>query len=147
MAKEINSFKDEYRWLSNFWPANVSFEGDKYSSVEHAYQAAKFPREQRDDFQDPMCSASAAKAMGRRSGVRPDWETVRLDVMRVLLNQKFDPALNPWLAKDLITTGNAELIEGNWWGDSFWGVCRGKGQNHLGKMLMAIRAELVSRGV
>ena len=46
------------------------------------------------------------------------------------------------LAGLLLSTGNAELIEGNWWNDTFWGICRGKGENHLGKILMNIRNQL-----
>jgi predicted NAD-dependent protein-ADP-ribosyltransferase YbiA (DUF1768 family) len=42
----------------------------------------------------------------------------------------------------LIDTGDQELIEGNWWGDVIWGVCNGKGENHLGKILMEVRKEL-----
>jgi hypothetical protein len=42
----------------------------------------------------------------------------------------------------LLATGDKELIEGNTWGDTFWGVCNGIGQNHLGKILMAKRTEL-----
>ena len=37
----ISEFQKEYRWLSNFWPCLIEFEGKIYPSVEHAYQAAK----------------------------------------------------------------------------------------------------------
>src|SRR3954468_6821071 len=37
----IDSFQGEYRFLSNFWPAGVEFEGITYPTAEHAYQAAK----------------------------------------------------------------------------------------------------------
>jgi hypothetical protein len=36
-----NSFHNEYRFLSNFYPAEVSFEGLVFPTVEHAYVAAK----------------------------------------------------------------------------------------------------------
>lgn len=49
---------------------------------------------------------------------------------------------NPELRDKLVATGDAEIVEGNWWGDKFWGVCRGVGENHLGKILMRIRTEL-----
>jgi predicted NAD-dependent protein-ADP-ribosyltransferase YbiA (DUF1768 family) len=42
----------------------------------------------------------------------------------------------------LKATGDEELVEGNWWNDTFWGVCNGVGENNLGKLLMKIRAEL-----
>jgi len=59
--------------------------------------------------------------------------------MTDLVRQKFS---NPQLAKQLLDTKDFELIEGNTWGDTFWGVCSGKGQNNLGKILMQIRNEL-----
>ena len=59
--------------------------------------------------------------------------------MEYLLLQKF---FIPELREKLLATGNEELIEGNWWGDTYWGVCKGKGENNLGKSLMKIRTEL-----
>ena len=58
--------------------------------------------------------------------------------MENLLWQKFE---NPVLRKMLDATKPRELIEGNVWKDSFWGVYNGKGENHLGKLLMLIRSE------
>uniref|UniRef100_UPI00345E83CD NADAR domain-containing protein n=1 Tax=uncultured Duncaniella sp. TaxID=2768039 RepID=UPI00345E83CD len=49
---------------------------------------------------------------------------------------------NPALAEKLIATGDAELVEGNYWHDTVWGVCDGVGENHLGKILMRVREEL-----
>jgi predicted NAD-dependent protein-ADP-ribosyltransferase YbiA (DUF1768 family) len=46
------------------------------------------------------------------------------------------------LRERLLATGEAELIEGNTWNDTFWGVCKGEGQNWLGKILMEVRKEL-----
>ena len=69
--------------------------------------------------------------------MRSDWEGVKLQVMEDLLVQKFAHAE---LKTQLSQTGNALLVEGNYWGDSFWGVDNRKGgQNHLGKLLMKIR--------
>ena len=50
------------------------------------------------------------------------------------------------LAEQLLATGDAELIEGNTWGDRTWGVCDGIGENRLGKTLMFIRAQLDHHG-
>ena len=75
--------------------------------------------------------------------LRPDWETEKISIMRALLRLKFaDPALRA----QLVATGVRPLVEGNRWGDRFWGVCGGNGQNMLGKLLMEIRAELRSQG-
>ena len=77
-----------------------------------------------------------AKRMGRRVALRPDWENVKEDVMFEGLCLKFaDEQLADWL----LETGNEELVEGNWWGDTTWGVCNGVGENKLGKLLMKVR--------
>ena len=49
---------------------------------------------------------------------------------------------NDDLADCLVDTGDQPLIEGNTWGDRFWGVCGGTGMNHLGRLLMEVREEL-----
>ena len=82
----------------------------------------------------------AAKRLGRRVELRPDWESVKYDVMYQVCKAKFTQ--NPNLLERLLATGDAELVEGNTWGDQVWGVCKGVGENHLGKTLMRIRAEL-----
>ena len=51
-------------------------------------------------------------------------------------------AHNDDLKEKLLATGDAELIEGNTWNDTYWGVCRGKGKNHLGKIIMEVREAL-----
>jgi len=61
-----------------------------------------------------------------------------------IVRDKF--ARHPGLKASLRQTGNARLVEGNWWGDTFWGVCNGKGTNHLGKVLMEVRRELIGVG-
>ena len=133
---EIAEFNGAYRFLSNFYPAEVEMAGRKYPSVENAYQAAKRPRpEQRTVFES--CSPSAAKQLGRTGPVRLGWDKMKEDVMRMLLSRKFRPG--SVLARRMMDTGSAELIEGNTWGDRFWGVCGGSGENRLGKLLMEQR--------
>jgi hypothetical protein len=60
-----------------------------------------------------------------------------------LVRTKFAPGST--LAEWLMATHPAELQEGNWWGDQYWGVSltTGKGQNRLGEILMEVREELV----
>jgi len=133
----ITEFKGEYRWLSNFYPCDVTWASLHFPSVEHAYQAAKFNDvDVQRSFQN--LTAGEAKRQGRdkRLKIRPDWDKIKLDVMEYLLTQKF---LNHELRRRLLATQDAELVEGNWWGDKFWGVCEGEGLNHLGKLLMKIR--------
>lgn len=135
----ISKFTDEYRWLSNFWPVEVVLDGETYPSVEHAYQAAKTHPEHREQFKH--CTAGQAKRLGRRVPMRPEWEDIKIAVMRDLIQQKF--ALDSKLGEELLGTGSMTLVEGNHWGDTFWGVCDGVGQNHLGNLLMEQRDNLV----
>jgi N-glycosidase YbiA len=84
-----------------------------------------------------------AKQMGRKLQVRDGWDGMKLQVMEALLRQKF---ADPVLRQKLLDTGDAHLEEGNSWGDVWYGVCNGVGENHLGKLLMAIRDDLRSKG-
>ena len=80
------------------------------------------------------------KRAGRNVKLRPDWDQVKLSIMENLVRQKFTN--NLILKKRLLDTGSQEIQEGNAWNDTFWGVCRGQGQNNLGKIIMKIRDEL-----
>ncbi len=139
----INSFQGEYFFLSNFFYSPFEFDGEIYSTVEHAFQAVKtFDTEQRQS----ICLAASpaqAKQMGRAVQLRPDWEQVKFDIMLALLRLKFSQAD---LRQKLLDTGDSELIEGNTWGDKVWGCVLYKGQwvgqNHLGKLLMQVRADI-----
>lgn len=139
MTNTINSFTGDHKFLSNFYPCKVELDGVEYPSVEHAYQAAKtLDKDERKAFHKrPLPTAGESKKLGRKLKLRPDWESVKLQVMENLLVQKFaDDHLKGLLQE----TGDATLIEGNYWGDNFWGVDKKKGgKNHLGKLLMKIR--------
>ncbi len=138
---EIDRFEGPYRFLSNFYPSPVQMYGITWPSVEHAYQAAKIPRDHpdRDQLYKKILNETAgvAKKTGRKVPVRADWETFKLEAMAKLIARKFE---NPNLCDMLVATGDAKLVEGNYWGDTFWGVCKGVGQNHLGRILMNERS-------
>lgn len=139
----IDKFKGEYAFLSNFYPVRVIFQGATYPSVENAYQAAKtLDREDRIPFEE--CSAKESKKLGKQLKLRSDWDSEKIAIMRLLVCQKFTIP-NYALHNKLLDTYPAELVEGNYWGDTFWGVCRGKGQNHLGIILMELRNELYAQ--
>lgn len=135
----IKQFQGEYRFLSNFWLVKVLFEGKIYSSVEHAYQAAKTLDPKIREIIRNLSSPGMAKRYARKIELRPDWEKVKLGIMESLVRYKF--LNNSDLMRKLKATGSEELIEGNLWGDTYWGVYNGKGENHLGKILMKIREE------
>lgn len=144
----ITSFTGEFRFLSNFYPCAVEWEGYTYTSTEAAYQAAKTVSTVDREMIRAARTPAEAKRLGRRVTLRLDWDQVRIPVMRELLQRKF---ADPTLRQRLQATAPAELIEGNRWGDKFWGAVyhpagEWRGENHLGKLLMALRdAESVSR--
>ena len=139
----IASFKGEYAFLSNFYPSPLVADGITYPTVEHAFQAAKTNDPQTKSIIAAKDTPGKAKRAGGRRGIikdfDPNWETRKISVMSSLVRQKFQ---DPELRELLNNTGERELIEGNSWNDTFWGVCRGKGKNNLGKILMQIRADL-----
>lgn len=134
----IDSFRKEFAFLSNFYPVEIQFDGRQYLSVEHAYQASKTLRPLERKVIREACTPGEAKRRGREATLRPDWEIVKLTFMEGFVRQKFT---RPDFRTMLEGTGDRELIEGNWWGDRFWGVCQGQGQNNLGMILMAVRKE------
>lgn len=137
----INSFSGEYAFLSNFYKEPVEWEGITYPTVEHAFQAAKnFDRKYREQVRDAKTPGDAKK-LGRATTLRPDWEAIKLDVMTILVTRKFTS--NAKLAMRLVKTSGHELVEGNDWGDTVWGVVNGEGTNLLGKILMTVRDELI----
>lgn len=131
----IDRFVGEHEFLSNFYPSPI----DGYPAVENRYQAHKTLDE---DARTPFrhCSAGQSKKLGRKVRLRSDWEDVKEDVMLECLRLKFAPGSD--LAAKLIATSEQKLVEGNTWGDRYWGVCKGVGENRLGVLLMQVREEL-----
>lgn len=136
---KIDSFRDDYFFLSNFYLCKVTIGGITYGSAEAAFQAQKvLDNEEKKKFVD--ITPLQAKRLGKKVKLREDWEEVKVDIMTYVVRAKFTQ--NHTLADKLIETGDAELIEGNNWRDYFWGMCNGKGKNNLGKILMKVREEL-----
>ena len=132
----ISEFDKEWAFLSNFYWSEIEFEGITYPTNEHFFQAMKTL-----DINERQAIANCltpgwAKRMGRQVALRPDQEDIKESVMLEGLCLKFaDEQLADWL----LETGNEELIEGNTWSDTTWGVCNGVGENKLGKLLMKVR--------
>jgi ribA/ribD-fused uncharacterized protein len=139
VQKTINSFTGDHRFLSNFYPCEILFEGNVYPSVEGAYQAAKTLDQAERDRIRIAKAPGEAKKLGRRVTLQAGWNAMRVDVMRELLRTKFS---NNVLKVMLLETGDAVLTEGNYWNDYFWGICKGRGENQLGRLLMEIRTEV-----
>ena len=144
-------FREEFNFLSNFFPCEIVFRGIRYPSVEHAYQALKFLREGDRWYIAKNLTAAEAKAKAKTAlpeEKQPLFEANMDLVMLTLLRLKFK-AGSP-LGEKLLATASLELIEENWWHDCYWGVCTcgraacAEGWNHLGKLLMDVRNELMN---
>ena len=134
---KIDCFRGKYFFLSNFFASKIRYNGLTFLNNEAAFQAQKCP-ERASEFCE--LNPSDAKRLGRKVRLRSDWESVKDDVMYDVCHAKFSQNAN--LRRQLLNTGNAELVEGNTWGDRVWGVCGGVGENRLGKILMRIRDEM-----
>ncbi|MDR2106455.1 MAG: NADAR family protein [Coriobacteriales bacterium] len=134
-GEAITSFRDDYSFLSNFAPVKITYDGLVFPSVENAFQAAKAKtKEARKKYVN--VSPDEAKKLGRKEDLRDDWDSVKLRLMERFLVDKFKDSE---YRKKLFATGTKQLIEGNTWGDKFWGQVDGVGENNLGKILMGIR--------
>lgn len=133
----VSKFEGKYDFLSNFYESPALYESVLYPTSEHAYQAAKtlsiMERERIRKARTP----GQAKRLGKQVTMRPDWDEIKIGVMRNVLVSKFQH--NSEIRQKLIDTEDAYLEEGNWWGDTFWGVCNGKGKNMLGLLLIQLR--------
>ena len=134
----IDSFRGDFGFLSNFYESSIWVDGEQYRSVEHAYQASKAGSEETKKLIRDAKTPGIAKRLGYSCQLPPDWDSKKIAIMRDLIRKKFE---NPLLRSLLVATEDAVLIEGNTWNDTYWGVCRGKGQNWLGKILMGVRDE------
>ena len=127
------------------------------ATAEHAYQAAKFESE--TTHRRVALVTAAERALGEKfDGIasknlahefaevgepfRPNWDNIKLGVMQEVVQRKF--IANPDIRDQLAATGDTPIIEGNNWGDSFWGVdlATGEGENHLGRILEVVRTKI-----
>lgn len=146
---KIDLFRQEYGFLSNFYQSPVTYEGLTYPTAEAAYQAQKC-RDPEDRLKYTLTrNPVRAKQMGKReAGLPANWNTVSQSIMLEILRAKFSV---PEMARKLLSTLDAQLVEGNRHHDNLWGDCScprcaGKpGQNRLGKLLMQVRSELRER--
>ena len=146
---KIDCFDGKYAFLSNFDPSPIApfNDGIVYPTVEHAFQAYKTTDINKRKEIAVQPTPGKAKHLGRHVEIRDDWQEIRIDVMYTALKEKFKDLE---LQTKLLSTGNAELIEGNTWSDNFWGDCHCpkcrdiKGENNLGKLLMKIREDYKS---
>ena len=132
-------FRDLYWFLSNMFPTkvpiNIGGEDYVFDNAEAAFQAQKNPK-----LASLFVGLNGfdAKRKGRQIPITtPDWNNARIDAMRKAVQAKFDN--NPEIMEKLKSLADEYISEDNDWGDTFWGVSRGKGENKLGNILMDIR--------
>ena len=135
--EKITSFRGEYFFLSNFYHQPFKFGGVVYDTAENAFQAQKAPENDREKY--AHVKPNAAKSMGRKEKLPEDWELKKTIYMERIIEAKFKIFE---LGQLLLKTGDAELIEGNTWNDTYWGMNlrTGKGLNKLGEILMELRS-------
>ena len=142
--KEIKFYKvnDDYGFMSNFAPYPFSDGSRIWTTLEHYFQAQKFlvPQIQEKIRQIVSPMDAALEGRNRQNPLRPDWEVVKDKVMLQALRMKFSQ--NPEIAKELLATGDAILIE-HTRNDDYWADGGdGSGKNKLGLLLMQVREEL-----
>jgi ribA/ribD-fused uncharacterized protein len=138
----VKAFSGNLGFLSNFARVDIILDDMWFPTVEHAYQAAKTDDMEARRRIQKLEKPGQAKREGRKVRMREDWTGLRIGVMRGLLQQKFE---QPRFREKLLATNGMWLVEENDWGDTFWGVCDGVGENWLGTLLMEIRAEIVAK--
>jgi len=134
---EINNLKGSF--LSNFYESSIELDAVVYRNAEAAYQAMK-SNDSLVRVKFINLNGASAKALGKRIELRKDWNDIKLDMMYKIVKNKF--MQNSTITKLLIDTNDKVIIEGNNWGDIYWGICNGIGENNLGKILMKIREEM-----
>ena len=130
--------RNEYYFLSNMYPCTIKYNGHTFTCVESAFQAQKNPA-RAPEFE--ALNGYDAKRLGRKVKMRADWESVKLDIMKEILKIKFSDTT---LANKLKSV-KEPIVEENTWNDTFWGVCEGRGMNHLGMILEDIKKDLLKR--
>lgn len=137
----ILSFRVYYSFLSNFYNGNVFvYNNMKFKNAESAFQSRK------DDTMAryfEMLNPLMSKNLGRKVNLRNDWEEIKDKIMYEVCYEKFTQCEK--LKNKLLETGDRELVEGNNYGDTYWGMVYNNktnewvGENKLGIILMTVR--------
>jgi ribA/ribD-fused uncharacterized protein len=140
MTIKFYGLKNSYGYMSNFYSATMFLWGRWWRNVEAPFQAKKADNE--SEYEEIWLAPTAreAKILGRKVKMRPDWESIKYDIMMECVLTKF--LHNKDLLKQLLLTEDEELIEDSP-SDYVWGCgSDGSGKNYLGKILMEVRSLL-----
>ncbi len=146
---KIYGFQGEYRWLSNFWilPEPIMVQGIPFNHTEALYVVRKCGIVERGTMEMlASLTPGECKKWGQEVPMAKSWAYNRVGMMRNILVKKFEI---PEMREKLLATGDAEIVEANRWGDTFWGVdeATGEGLNTLGKLIMGIRESIRSEDI
>lgn len=137
MNNSIICFRGYYFFLSNFYRKSFLWNYRRWKTAEHAFQAAKALSDEDRELIRKSKHPMEARRLGQRVHIRPDWDLVKLNVLKSILEAKFS---DPNLKRRLLKTGDKYIGEENF-SDSYYGLVDGQGKNHLGKILMQLRDE------
>lgn len=103
----ICSFRDEYRFLSNFYQRPFEYNGLVYPNAEAAFQAQKCSNDADRVKYTLQKNPVRVKQMGKKEPNLPtDWDSISYGIMNEILHAKFSM---PELADKLKATGDAYL--------------------------------------
>jgi ribA/ribD-fused uncharacterized protein len=140
-----------YGAFSNLYRREIEFEGERYQTAEHAYQAGKARKSAVRAWlmEAPSPSLLAMAAHGLYYwDITPGWSQIKFNRMRSVLRAKFSQHSD--LCKLLLSTKAARLVESATVDNPvnrLWGEVDGVGKNMLGKMLMELRCELAEEAL
>lgn len=145
----IHGFNNKYDFLSNFYACEIEYQGKKYKTSEHAFQAAKTRIESERQWIATAATPGEAKRRGKQIHLRSDWDQIKDQIMLDIVRIKFRNLDMRQRMIAAINEGYDGFCEDNWWHDNYWGDCNCEkcknieGQNHLGKILMQVANEIV----
>lgn len=142
---QVFFYEQDFYVLSNFSSFSLKWKGWRFDTSEAAYHWEKFPFNPsvaNRIIEAPSAHLAFQIAAENKHLRRPDWDEVKVDIMRDILRAKADQ--HEYVRRKLLATGNRELIEDSW-RDDVWGWGPNKdGQNLLGKLWMEVRDELTA---
>jgi ribA/ribD-fused uncharacterized protein len=141
--KQIFFYENEFYVFSNYSSFMLEWKGVWYPTSEHAYHSEKFDDELLKEEVRKCRSAHDSQkfANAHMDEQKEGWDSSKLGIMKEILHAKV--AQHPYVLKKLIESGDKELIEDSW-RDDFWGWGPQKdGANHLGKLWMEVRSEIL----
>jgi ribA/ribD-fused uncharacterized protein len=149
----FNRVREEFGFLSNMAPISVKIAGHQWRTAEAAFQALRFEDEEIRKEIRKQKSPMGAKMVSKKHRVLALVDPMSpgdLHNMALVVRAKFEQHIVFWNRLD--RTGDTQIVENCTYRrrqprSLFWGAALGEdgqweGENHLGRILMAVRDEL-----